>query len=578
MGLKQKEEAIINLVINGQQAKASLKEITGSYNALTAEIRSMKKADDPAAYEHKIKVLDRLRTTLSSVKDEVNGGTKALAKWKTELAAVATGVIGGNIITSISEKLLSFIPNMINSSAELSDQLSDIQKTTGMSEGAVDRLNAKLSKIDTRTKTKELRDIAINAGQLGIAKDDVLGFTTAVDKANVALGDEFDGGAGEVSNTLGKLRNVLLDVKSDHIETDILHIGNALNVLGAEGLATSPVVADFAGRIGGVGIQMGLTSGQVLGLSATMQELNISTERGSTAVITILQRMLTNYKDFAKVAGLSAKDFKKLADNDLYGAFMKVVDGANRSKESSTGFAKLLDKLKIDGAGASEVISKLGGSQDLLTSRVGSATEALKGQSSIINEFNLKNNNLAANWEKLSKRFSTMWNSSAMKSFFSDVIGYMAGSETAAQKAEKKFYDLKEQVDSLTSTMPPLLDRYDQLKAKTMLNKDEHTELKTIIDKVTSVIPGLATEVDKYGHIMSMSTTEARNFIEVQKNLLQYQNQDAIKRTTKDLEEYKEKLRHFRTELATGWTEDAINKYFTGNNKGLKLCYDGAGC
>ena len=66
------------------------------------------------------------------------------------------------------------------------------------------------------------------------------------------------------------------DIKTDDVGTDIMHISNALNELGAAGFATSPVVADFASRIGGVGITLGLTSGQVLGLSATLQELNVS--------------------------------------------------------------------------------------------------------------------------------------------------------------------------------------------------------------------------------------------------------------------------------------------------------------
>jgi TP901 family phage tail tape measure protein len=420
--MKQKEEAIINLVINGEAAKTSLKEVSGVVNALTAEIRSMHKEEDPKLYDAKIRQLARMKDAQAAMKEEIHGTTTAWKKFQDMMMATAAGVVGADAIEALMEKVLNFIPEMVKRSAQLSDELSDIQKTTGLTSTEVDLLNARLSKIDTRTASKDLREIAANAGQLGVAAEDVYGFTESIDKASVALSDEFDGGAAQVSNTLGGLRSVFKDIKSSNIADDVLHIANAMNVLGAEGRATSPVMADFSTRIGSVAIPLGLTSGQVLGLSATLQELDVSTERGSTAVVTILQRMLTNTKDFAKVAGMDVKSFKQLLDTDLYAAFNKVVEGAGKSSDSATGFAKMLDKLKIDGAGASQVISALSSNQDLLSSRVGTATETLKNQDSILSEFDLKNNNRAANLEKLGKRFGGLFSSASFDSLSDGLI------------------------------------------------------------------------------------------------------------------------------------------------------------
>ena len=47
-----------------------------------------------------------------------------------------------------------------------------------------------------------MRDIAIVAGKLGVAKDDIIGFTEATDKLVVALGDEL-GNADEITTQLG---------------------------------------------------------------------------------------------------------------------------------------------------------------------------------------------------------------------------------------------------------------------------------------------------------------------------------------------------------------------------------------
>lgn len=324
-------------------------------------------------------------------------------KAKDTIISTGFGVLGGNMLTTIGSKIGGLFTGMIDGNAKLSDSFADIAKTTGMSEKEVEALNKSLGKIDTRTAVSDLRDIAIVAGQLGIEKSQVDDFTEAIDKINVALGDEIGGGAEGVADTVGKLRNVMGDMKTDNVAADLMHIGNALNTLGAAGFATSPVIADFSNRIGGIGIPLGLTSGQVMGLSATLQELNVSTERGGTAVGKILQKMTTNTGEFAKVAGINAKKFKDMVNTDLMGAFLAVVEGSNKSGDSATALAGIIKDLDVDGAGASEVFMKLGANVDMARGKIDLATDALTKNDSITSEFNIKNENFAAKWEKTKK-------------------------------------------------------------------------------------------------------------------------------------------------------------------------------
>lgn len=325
------------------------------------------------------------------------------AKAKDSIVSTGFGVLGGNILTAIGSKIGGFFGGLIDGNAKLSDSMADISKTTGMSTKEVEGLVKSIGKIDTRTATADLRNIAVVAGQLGISKDQVEGFVSSVDKINVALGDEISGGAEVVAETVGKLRNVMGDIQTQDVGTDLMHIGNALNVLGAAGFATSPVIADFANRIGGIGIPLGMTSGQVMGLSATFQELNISTERGGTAMGKILMKMSTNTKEFSRVAGMDVTKFTQLVNKDMYGAFMAVVEGSQKSGDSATGLSQIIKDLDVDGAGASEIFMKLGKNVDMATEKVGLATNALKNTDSIMSEFNIKNENFAAKWEKTKK-------------------------------------------------------------------------------------------------------------------------------------------------------------------------------
>jgi TP901 family phage tail tape measure protein len=439
-------------------AGLSMKELTQRQRELNAVMKNM----DPRSDEYK-----KLQAQLVQLKTrmaELN--SQSASTFKTMSGGLNLGKVADGfnkyfgVITAAVATFAGIgysIKTIIDGSAKLSDSFADIQKTTGMTAKEVKELNSELGKIDTRTSREELRKIAVVAGQLGIQKSQVLAFTESIDKLNVALGDEFGGGAEQIADEMGKLRNVFIDVKTANVSQDLLHIGNALNVLGAEGAATSPVMADFANRIGGVGIPLGLTSGQVIGLSATLQELNVNTERGGTAMIKIIQKMTTDIPAFAKIAGLPIKDFKDLVNKDLYGAFIKVIEGANKLGTTSTSMAAIIESLGTEGAGASEVFLKLGQNTEMLSKKVGTATTALTETGSIMNEFALKNDNLAGKLEKLKKQLNSLANSPEVAEFLSGLVNYLSDLISKDNELKTVFKDLGTSIGSILTSIDELL-------------------------------------------------------------------------------------------------------------------------
>ena len=406
-------------------------------------LERLKKLAQPGTQE--FKNLDRQLINVNARMKVVQNGMGSFGMAFKNLGNAMNGFFLTNPILLAVTALVGAFRGAVTGAGELSDQLADIQKTTGMTSREVKELNDELKQIDTRTSQKELLNMAVVAGQLGIAKKQVKGFVESVNVATVALGDEFTGGAQQVAEEMGKLRNVFTDFRSDNVDKDILRISNAINVLGAEGAATGPVVAENANRIGGFGIQAGLTTGQVLGLGAAMQELNINSERGSTAVVRILQKMLTDVETFAQVAGMSTQEFKKTLDTDLFGAFMKVVKGSKEVGTSNTALAKVIKELDVDGAGASEVMAKFGGNLELVEKKAITATNALKGQNSIMNEYNLKNTNAAAATEKIGKALSNWFSSTfvAAAEKFLVWLGQATGlTKTLSQQLEQERVEL----------------------------------------------------------------------------------------------------------------------------------------
>ncbi len=411
------ETARADVILNGQKANATLKEIEAAARAVNAEIRKL--PVNSQEFVKKTEEFKKIKNRLNEVKGEISATGMSIDKMAqgfnkyfamaTAMAASFTGLIFS-------------IKNMVSAQAELSDSLANIRKTTGMTAEEVEQLNSSFKKIDTRTSRQDLREMAVVAGQLGIAKDQIFSFVDSVDKLNVALGDEIQGGSQEVAKQMGTLRNVLTDMKTSNIADDMLRIGNAVNELGAAGFATAPVIVDFSNRIGGVGLTLGLTSDEVLGLSATLQELNVSTERGGTAVTKILQKMTTNTKDFARIAGMPVKEFTDLVNRDLMGAFVKVLEGSKRGGQSATLLAGIIKDLEVQGAGASEVFAKLGGNTEMLAEKIALAGGSLQGTDSIMKEFNIKNNNLAASLDKLKKDFYNLITLPGVNTFFNNQV------------------------------------------------------------------------------------------------------------------------------------------------------------
>ena len=412
----KKERAEVELIINGQQANASIRNLEAASRKAKAELRGL--LPGTAEFDRATANLKRIDSQLQKTRVEAGLAKSAFAKMKQEITTSFIGNLGANLATLGLQKFTGYFVDAYDNAVKLSDQFADIRKTTGMTADEVLRLNKELGKINTRTSMSDLREIAKVGGQFGVAKEQILGFVQAVDRTTIALGDEFGGGAEQVATEMSKLRNILQDIKSDDVGTDIGFISNAINALASAGVATGPVVADLANRIGGYGSQIGLTSGEILGLSATLQELGVTAERGGTAVVKILQKMLTNSGDFARIAGMELGEFEKLLNTDIYGAFVKVMEGSKNMGQSSTLLAGIIDSLGVEGAGASEVFAKLGSNTELLQQKVDLAGNSLTNLNSITEEARLRNDNLAGSAERLGKTWNKFMANPALQGFF----------------------------------------------------------------------------------------------------------------------------------------------------------------
>lgn len=558
-------KAIVDLIVNGKSAMASVNDYGKALKIANKELREMKQLENesPAAYAQrraaKVRETAMIRGELMKQKAAINEVKSSWDQFVSGSAKIAAGVFGGNIAMDLLNRFKDGVVALIAESGKLSDELADVSKATGMNTQEVNEFNSAIQKIDTRTKFEELRGIAEIGGRFGVAKEDIESFTESTDKLNVAFGDQFDSVEQLTDQTL-KMRNIFLDIKSDDIGGDILHIGNAMNVLEQQGAATGKGMADFASRIGGVAIPLGFTSGQVLGLSAALEELNVTPERGATAVNTILQKMLTGVSTFADIAGMKVKDFEHLLNTNLFGAFMAVIDGAKRSGDSATKFAAILADAKLEGAGASEIFLKLSSSQEMVAEKVATATSALQQNGSVMNEFNIKNQNAAAVLEKISKLFEGLWERAAASLSPAIIqLGKMLG---VVSELDLQMGELTAQQDKFLnaeSKLPGLTDRYDQLRIKSSLTKEEQAEMKKIMEQIAEIVPTAAFEFDKYGNVMQVDTDIARKYLTEQRGILEAMRQQRKEMLQREANMIGERARNLQRDLNQGFTVKVVD-------------------
>lgn len=140
----------------------------------------------------------------------------------------------------------------------------------------------------------------------------------------------------------------------------------------------------------------------------------------------------------------------------------------------------------------------------------------------------------------------------ALASFFLPLIQSLGDARSEVDRLSDEFHDQQATVGDLEKNTEPLLDKYDQLTSKGKLNRTEQGQLKDIISKLSSTIPGAVTQWDKYGTALDINTGKAREFIKQQREMLKIQNADAISTTVDQINKLAGERYHIQGILNAG--------------------------
>lgn len=282
-----------------------------------------------------------------------------------------------------------------------------VTKTVDGSPEQMDELEASLRGLaKTLPSThEEIAGVAEAAGQLGVKREDVIGFT----KTMVDLGETTNLSAEEAATSIAQISNVMGTMERDGSK-GVERFGATLVALGNAGASTEAEILEMAKRIAGAAKLVGASESDVLALSNAMASVGIEAQLGGGVISRVMQRMYGDVKkggegldNLAKVAGVSSKDFATAFETDPVRAVDLMVKGLGRVKAEGGDVISTMDSLGIKGTEETGVILRLAGAGNLLADSLKLGDEAWSSNSALAAE-------AAKRYETTESKVKVAWN------------------------------------------------------------------------------------------------------------------------------------------------------------------------
>lgn len=454
----RQSRTFFGIYINGQQADSTLKELRGQARMLQNEMANLKPGSE--AYMAKLKELRQVQPIIQKHKEAVNGLNTVWSKVKTEVkafGAIALATLGG-------ESLFDGLNRLISRSADLSDIMADVKRTTGLTNQELDQLNRELGTINTRSGRKELLELSKEAGKLGIeGVQNVRKFVEEADQIQVALGEDLGEGA---IISIGKLANIF--------KTDMLKIGSALNEVGAAGIASEGWQVDFLNRLAGVAEAAKLSLPDLLSWGATLESLGQTAEVSGTAMSQLFLKLIRDTREFEKIAGFAEGELSQLIGEQGTSAGLQAfIEKLKESSVSTQDLAQRLDKLGIDGMRSAGVLLSLSENTEMVSEQFEIAKKGFEEGTSVTKEFETRMQTFGAAVDLVRKRLlSAFMNNAIVRGIQNMIIGIsemINRTETATEKIESERVEMNRlvyQITDVNTSTQRRVELIEELKQK----------------------------------------------------------------------------------------------------------------
>lgn len=394
-----------------------IRNTTGGFTRMTPELQQK-----IAQYRQLNAQLTQFDRTLGLNHRNIGNYTSVWGRLGQGLATAAAGYL--SVFGAIQ-----LASSVVRNNAAISDSLADVQRTAELSQEEARGLFNELKQLGTRTSLGELTQISVIGGQLGIAKDELVGFTEAVDILAVVLANEIPGGAEAVTEALGKINGVFKVAETEGLTAGqaMQKTGSAILALGQAGLATGTFLVDFTQRVAGAARTVGVALPTVLAYGAVLEEAGVSAEVAGTAVSKLIGQLAVRRNEFFAIAqladaSLTLQGFTDLINTDADAALRKFFAGLQAGGKTTTQFYDILGKAKINTERYRNAVLLLSQDQEKLANLTDLSTAEYEKGTKAAEQFELRNTTLGASLAKLTKAFQALTTSGNVSDFLQGFV------------------------------------------------------------------------------------------------------------------------------------------------------------
>ena len=275
--------------------------------------------------------------------------------------------LGSQLTRSVTVPVVAAGTASVKAFADWESAFAGVMKTVDETAATTyENIAAGIMKMATETaSTKtEIAAVAEAAGQLGVGADDILKFT----KTMIMLGDSTNLSAEDAATALARISNITGDSLKD-----VDRLGASIVALGNSFATNESSIVEMANRLASAGTIAGISTQDILALSAAMSSVGIEAEAGGTAMtqtLTSISKAASEGGDklstLAEVSGMTAEEFAKKWKTAPTEALQAFIQGLSDMNSAGKDTYEVLDELGMSGIRQSNMLQSLALASDQL--------------------------------------------------------------------------------------------------------------------------------------------------------------------------------------------------------------------
>lgn len=377
-GLKRQQD-ILNRELRTHQER--VKEISRRYDeAVKAKGRDSDEARKLAAqYNNAVAQMQKTEQQLQKVTSAIEEQQNPWRKLREELDKASEKYksfgdrltdFGKNYTMKVTAPIVAGGTAMFKAAMDYESAFAGVRKTVDATEEELAQLSKGIREMakELPASATEIAAVAEAAGQLGIETENILEFTRTM----IDLGEATNLTAEQAATQFARFANIV-----GMSQKDFDRLGSTVVALGNNFATTEAEIVDMGMRLAGAGAQIGLTEAQIMAFATALSSVGIAAEMGGSAFSKVMVDMQLaaeqggeRLKAFAKVAGMSAEEFKKSFEQDATKAISAFLKGLATAEERGKSAIAILDEMDIKEVRLRDTLLRAAGAYDVFNNAV----------------------------------------------------------------------------------------------------------------------------------------------------------------------------------------------------------------